>query len=43
MVDKDSSGMSTADKKRNKLGYHRTAVACGKLWTSLRYNLTATD
>ena len=22
---------STADKKRNKLGYHRTSVACGKL------------
>lgn len=21
--------MSAADKKRNKLGYHRTAVACG--------------
>lgn len=23
------SGMSVADKKRNKLGYHRTSVACG--------------
>jgi hypothetical protein len=26
----DTSAMSNADKKRNKLGYHRTAVACGK-------------
>ncbi|KAK4945145.1 hypothetical protein LTR10_015571 [Elasticomyces elasticus] len=25
----DGSPMSPADKKRNKLGYHRTAVACG--------------
>jgi hypothetical protein len=25
----DMSAMSAADKKRNKLGYHRTAVACG--------------
>lgn len=25
----DTSGMSNAEKKRNKLGYHRTAVACG--------------
>ena len=24
------SGMSLADKRRNKLGYHRTSVACGK-------------
>lgn len=24
------SGMSVADKRRNKLGYHRTSVACGK-------------
>lgn len=23
------SGMSVADKRRNKLGYHRTSVACG--------------
>lgn len=23
------SGLSVADKKRNKLGYHRTSVACG--------------
>lgn len=22
--------MSVADKRRNKLGYHRTSVACGK-------------
>lgn len=22
---------SAADKKRNKLGYHRTSVACGEL------------
>lgn len=26
----DGIAMSAADKKRNKLGYHRTAVACGK-------------
>jgi hypothetical protein len=26
----DSASMSAADKKRNKLGYHRSAVACGK-------------
>lgn len=26
----DSSAMSNTEKKRNKLGYHRTAVACGK-------------
>jgi hypothetical protein len=25
----DTSGISSAEKKRNKLGYHRTAVACG--------------
>lgn len=25
---------STADKKRNKLGYHRTSVACGEYPTS---------
>ncbi|KAL8652836.1 MAG: hypothetical protein Q9226_004100 [Calogaya cf. arnoldii] len=25
------SSMSLADKRRNKLGYHRTSVACGKL------------
>lgn len=24
------SGMSLADKRRNKLGYHRTSVACGR-------------
>ena len=24
------AGMSLADKRRNKLGYHRTSVACGK-------------
>lgn len=24
------AGMSVADKRRNKLGYHRTSVACGK-------------
>lgn len=24
------TGMSVADKRRNKLGYHRTSVACGK-------------
>ena len=25
------AGMSMADKRRNKLGYHRTSVACGML------------
>ena len=29
----DAAGLSSAEKRRNKLGYHRTAVACG------RYNL----
>ena len=24
------AGMSLADKRRNKLGYHRTSVACGR-------------
>ena len=27
--------LSPADRKRNKLGYHRTAVACGQLSTRL--------
>jgi len=27
----DTSAMSSAEKKRNKLGYHRTSVACGML------------
>ncbi|KAH0543199.1 hypothetical protein FGG08_002460 [Glutinoglossum americanum] len=27
----DAAGLSFADKRRNKLGYHRTSVACGKL------------
>lgn len=26
-----SAGLSSADKRRNKLGYHRTSVACGEL------------
>jgi hypothetical protein len=26
----DAAGLSFADKRRNKLGYHRTSVACGK-------------
>lgn len=26
----DGTTLSAADKKRNKLGYHRTAVACGR-------------
>jgi hypothetical protein len=26
----DGGAASALDKKRNKLGYHRTAVACGK-------------
>ena len=30
----DTSAMSSAEKKRNKLGYHRTAVACGKILTN---------
>jgi hypothetical protein len=30
-INADGASMSAADKKRNKLGYHRTAVACGKL------------
>jgi len=30
-VSSDSAALSfSADKKRNKLGYHRTSVACGK-------------
>lgn len=29
-INADGASMSAADKKRNKLGYHRTAVACGK-------------
>jgi hypothetical protein len=28
----DNVAMSALDKKRNKLGYHRTAVACGRFW-----------
>lgn len=32
--DHGSMGMSSSDKRRNKLGYHRTSVACGKsAWT----------
>ncbi len=32
----DGPALSPADKKRNKLGYHRTAVACGQyLYTVL--------
>lgn len=27
----------TSNKPRNKLGYHRTSVACGKRFTSLRW------
>lgn len=30
----DGPPLSPADKKRNKLGYHRTAVACGQLSSS---------
>lgn len=26
----DTTAMSLADKRRNKLGYHRTSVACGE-------------
>lgn len=34
----DTSTMSSAEKKRNKLGYHRTAVACGKILTNSIYS-----
>lgn len=34
VTDGEADDMSAADKKRNKLGYHRTAVACGKLTRS---------
>lgn len=30
----DTAGTSLADKRRNKLGYHRTSVACGELFAS---------
>jgi hypothetical protein len=30
----DTSAMLSAEKKRNKLGYYRTAVACGKILTN---------
>jgi hypothetical protein len=29
LVNIETSGMSSAEKKRNKLGYYRTTVACG--------------
>lgn len=32
----DDSGMTLAEKRRNKLGYHRTSVACG-MCLSIRY------
>ncbi len=36
----DAAAMSLADKRRNKLGYHRTSIACGEfnrmsVWTRL--------
>ena len=36
------TGMSMADKRRNKLGYHRTSVACGK-HSSNPIHLTVTE
>jgi hypothetical protein len=30
MADGDTLNNMMSDKKRNKLGYHRTRVACGK-------------
>lgn len=33
----DGTTLSAADKKRNKLGYHRTAVACGKSLYSAQF------
>jgi hypothetical protein len=32
------AGMSLADKRRNKLGYHRTSVACG-IWCLYKVNV----
>ena len=29
------SAMSLADKRRSKLGYHRTSVACGRFYTNI--------
>lgn len=33
----DAAAAAAAEKRRNKLGYHRTSVACGKLSPSLLY------
>jgi hypothetical protein len=33
-MDAEGQAESAADKKRNKLGYHRTAVACGRYTSS---------
>ena len=30
LTDEEEMSASSADKRKNKLGYHRTAVACGK-------------
>jgi Fungal Zn(2)-Cys(6) binuclear cluster domain len=34
MASNDTSSMSMSDKRRNKLGYHRTSVACGQFTAS---------
>lgn len=36
-VDAAGLSMSAAEKRRNKLGYHRTSVACGKFFQQLRH------
>lgn len=33
------AGLSMADKRRNKLGYHRTSVACGESSSCLRIEM----
>ena len=37
----DSVGTSLADKRRNKLGYHRTSVACGECPVQLWFDAQA--
>ena len=37
----DAAGLSFADKRRNKLGYHRTSVACGKLQQDHHFSFQA--
>lgn len=41
----DDSGMSLAEKRRNKLGYHRTSIACSKfvystVWPRLTHGVS---